>query len=369
MNYIRNFLAAIIFLCLKYLFQFRSDSHSKSNKVLILNLGLLGDVVMSTILFANEKAFEKKLEITYLVNELYKDIFRNYDGKIKILYIDKTKYSSSIRYRIKYLNDLYSKYYCKVLNLNFYRLSIDDEITLIAGLNGQTYSFENYPSLFRLFYSIFDKSYTQIISINKKSFVENYATCLNLILPKNTKIDLRTTLSKSSEGCLERYDLTSGNYFVISPFSTSSIKNWEIEKYFTVSKILSQKLNMLSVIVGDKNKLLSTHDNCINLLGKTNLGEVSCIIEHSKFFIGNDSGLLHVAIAYKKKTYGIIGGGVHEIVYPYSKFDNTNYLYSNCEFLGCRWECKFDYTHCLANINEKEIIDLIVDSEKYILDS
>ena len=120
---------------------------------------------------------------------------------------------------------------------------------------------------------------------------------------------------------------------------------------------------MTAVFVGDKNFEIKLQKNCINLTGKTNLNEVCCLIENSRFFIGNDSGLLHVSIALNIKTYGVIGGGVYGTVYPYSQLDKTIYFYSICDYHGCNWECKFERRYCLWDIEKEIIINKIVSAE------
>lgn len=69
------------------------------------------------------------------------------------------------------------------------------------------------------------------------------------------------------------------------------------------------------VILGDKipNGHLSEYlkssnnPNLINTIGMTTIGQSAALIKQSDIFIGNDSGLLHIAVALKKRCIGIFG--------------------------------------------------------------
>ena len=66
------------------------------------------------------------------------------------------------------------------------------------------------------------------------------------------------------------------------------------------------------ILLGDNTELYlnekintSTHPNIISLIGKTTLSEVMEIIYCAQFYIGLDSGLMHIAVALNKPTFTI----------------------------------------------------------------
>lgn len=108
------------------------------------------------------------------------------------------------------------------------------------------------------------------------------------------------------------------NYIVIQVSSANDkapYKNFAIEKWLQLFKHLqttSPKTTL--VLLGDDTELYlnekinaSNHPNIISLIGKTTLNDAVDIIYHSQFYIGLDSGLMHIAAALNKPTFTIWG--------------------------------------------------------------
>jgi len=103
-------------------------------------------------------------------------------------------------------------------------------------------------------------------------------------------------------------------YIVVQASSANNnapFKNWPFENWLQLFKHLS---NRNIVLLGDNtethlNNSINSKEypNVISLIGKTNLNEVMEIIYHSKFYIGLDSGLMHIAVALNKPTFTIWG--------------------------------------------------------------
>lgn len=92
-------------------------------------------------------------------------------------------------------------------------------------------------------------------------------------------------------------------------------KNWPLENWIKLFTHIHEVLPQISlVILGDETELplneklnFNKNKNIISLIGKTNLNGVMEIIYHSKFYIGLDSGLMHMAMALNKPTFTIWG--------------------------------------------------------------
>ena len=104
---------------------------------------------------------------------------------------------------------------------------------------------------------------------------------------------------------------------MISPSANWIGKIWPIERF----ELLIRKLKKLKefkkaifIIVGskdDENNILKLFDdkslNLFNLVGKTNLAEIFLIMKKIDLFIGNDSGLMHLAALANSPTIGLFG--------------------------------------------------------------
>ena len=55
-------------------------------------------------------------------------------------------------------------------------------------------------------------------------------------------------------------------------------------------------------------------DHVISAIGKTTLGETAALIRRARLFVGNDSGLLHVAMAFRVPAVALFGATRPELV-------------------------------------------------------
>lgn len=366
MRYINNILAICSYSILRLSFRLISRNYPKNkNNILFVNLGLLGDVIMSTILFVNENIINYEYDLTIITNEKYKELFSAYNGKINIVYINKEKYRKSFYYRLEMLNYLSKKNFDKVFNLSFGRLAIDDEISLVAGLNGETLAFAHNENLKRIFLSVFDNSYNMILTRNNSSDIKNFARLIPMISKEQNKIVFKTSIFSNNNALNENFNMRKNSYFVVAPFASQAIKNWPIKNYLEIIEKLNSELNLICVLVAENKYLkINSSKRIVNLMGKTSLADVITIINKSKFFIGNDSGLLHLAIAMEIPAFGIVGGGAFGRIYPYSEYDKTAYFYSKRDCFNCDWICKYDKPYCLEDIDKNLILENIVYLEK-----
>lgn len=98
------------------------------------------------------------------------------------------------------------------------------------------------------------------------------------------------------------------------------LKYWPADNYKILIHKILEKYNAAIIIVGDladRNLLGEVDERVINLSGKITLAQTAAFIQKADLFIGNDGGLLHMAVALGKKTLSFFGP-VDPLVYgPY----------------------------------------------------
>lgn len=110
----------------------------------------------------------------------------------------------------------------------------------------------------------------------------------------------------------------SDNYIVLQISSANNkapYKNWPTENWLKLLNYLENKLPRTQlVILGDESEvdlskaIRSLKSNSIvSLIGKTQLSHVMEILFHSRFYIGLDSGLMHMAVALHKPSFTLWG--------------------------------------------------------------
>ena len=127
-------------------------------------------------------------------------------------------------------------------------------------------------------------------------------------------------------------------------------------KKLPVEKIkeLCSKLDHPIILLGGKEdnenaKQIASVDpiKIYNACGKFNLNESADLVKKSKLIITHDTGLMHIAAAFKKKIIAVWGNTVPEFgMYPY--YGNTHIQSSQFEINGlrCRPCSKIGYAKC-----------------------
>ncbi|MFX0210073.1 MAG: glycosyltransferase family 9 protein [Candidatus Hodarchaeota archaeon] len=125
-------------------------------------------------------------------------------------------------------------------------------------------------------------------------------------------------------------------------------RSWSLEKYKQLIEEIVQKYGAKVIILGSheedliartlKDKIANENirTNVINAAGYTTIGQAGAIIASSNLFVGNDSGLLHIAIGYNVPAVGIFGFTASKQVIP-----------SNCNCISVETDlsCRPCYCH------------------------
>ena len=99
------------------------------------------------------------------------------------------------------------------------------------------------------------------------------------------------------------------------------------------------------------------NNNIKNYAGSLALEEALSVIAISSLFIGNDSGLTHIALFLKIPLVAIIGGGKNEIFFPYRTYTKSVFLAHQLDCFKCNWWCKFDQKYCLTELTVENVFD------------
>ena len=107
-----------------------------------------------------------------------------------------------------------------------------------------------------------------------------------------------------AEDRLAGLGLAAGNFMLILPGSGSKAKNWPVENFVSIATMLSPAAMMTQrirplVILGPAESGLEPSFNAagITVLSQLELAEVAALASLSRCFIGNDSGVSHLAAA------------------------------------------------------------------------
>jgi len=150
----------------------------------------------------------------------------------------------------------------------------------------------------------------QNLELLKKAGLVVHITNIHLTLKKEDEIFISNFLNK--------YNINSEKIITIhlSSYYWNNIRSWPLDNFINlIYQIINHFQNLRIIILGSKDEIFIKkqinekikHPKVINIIGQTTLSQMSAIIKYSHLFIGNDSGPLHIARAFKIPSIGIFG--------------------------------------------------------------
>lgn len=148
-------------------------------------------------------------------------------------------------------------------------------------------------------------------------------------------------------------------YMTFCPFTTRPQKHWFDDAWRELAMLLEERFKYPILMLGgpgDKAaaKALAEGSNMINLAGKTSLQAASELIRQSQLLVGVDTGLTHMGHAHQIPTVALFGSTC-----PYLETDNPDgkVIYHDLSCSPCRrspsCEGRFD---CLREITPSEVM-------------
>ncbi len=151
----------------------------------------------------------------------------------------------------------------------------------------------------------------------------------------------------------------------IHPGSPISIKRWQPERFAELADwlIVQKQAQILFVGVPDEIQIVTQiqdlmKNNSTNIVGKTTIPQLASILKNSRMFIGNDSGPMHLAAAVGTPTVGLYGPGDPTRFGPVG--EKCDVIQKKYDCPPCKGDsCKFGEEGCMAKIQVKDVIETI----------
>lgn len=157
------------------------------------------------------------------------------------------------------------------------------------------------------------------------------------------------------------------DYIVIAPEAGLDIKVWPKSKIINLISLIlkSHKLSHLKIVILGKNKeFLLQGEKIIDLRGNTTLHEAIGIVKKSKFFIGFDSGLSHVAGLSAVQSIIIFNGSTSSEKWsPINVKNNVSLFQPDILCSPCylpSWSRCHNDRMCSKIINENQILEALI---------
>lgn len=164
-----------------------------------------------------------------------------------------------------------------------------------------------------------------------------------------------------------------GKLIAIAPSAHWNTKRWLPEKFAETADALAKKYNAQTVVLGapeDENLAVEVcsmmRTPALNLAGKLSIRGTSAVMELCFLFIGNDTGLMHIASALKLPGAAIFGPTTRHLGYfPY----RSRLTVVEKEGLSCRpctkqgnKKCPKGHFRCMKEISVEEVVNAAAKS-------
>jgi heptosyltransferase-2 len=302
----------------------------KTGKFLIIRFSSIGDIVLTTPLIRNLRKKYPQATIHYLTKKKFATLVESNPYLDKVIFLE-----DDLNHMI---GQIKSERYDHIIDLhhNLRTMRIKSALPTVA-----FHSF-NKLNIEKWVYTNF-----KIKVMPQKHIVDRYMATVENLGVRNDGLGLDYYIPKQEE--IKEGDIPFSHrhgYVAIAIGAAHNTKKLPVEKL----QNLVEKINYPIILLGGKEdfangeKIAEADDVKIyNACGKFSLNESADIVRNSKLVISHDTGLMHIAAAFKKNTLSVWGNTVPSFgMVPYQ----TQYEVFQVNKLWCRPCSKTGFAKC-----------------------
>jgi ADP-heptose:LPS heptosyltransferase len=322
-------------------------------KFLIIRFSSIGDIVLTTPVIRCLKKQVADAEVHFLVKDKFRSVVEHnpYIDKLHVLAhswelmmeelkIEEYDYIIDLHHNVKTLrvkNELKKK------SFSFYKLNIEKYI---------------YTSL-------------KINILPKAHIVDRYMKTVESFAVKNDGAGLDYFISEHDE--TKKSDIPTSHhagYIACVIGAAHNTKKWPVNKW----KEFATKINHPIILLGgDEDRATGEEIASVdkvkvyNACGKFSINESADLVKKSKLVITHDTGLMHIAAAYKKPIISLWGNTVPSFgMFPYygdrpvqNAFQQVNKLWCRpCSKIGYN-KCPLGHFKCMNKIEPDSLLETV----------
>jgi len=323
-------------------------------KFLIIRFSSIGDIVLTTPVVRNLKQQVENCEIHYITKPQFKSILESnpYIDQVHVL-------KRSEKETIKELKLMHFDY---IIDLH---------------RNIRTAKFKNRLRIISFSFEKLNKEKWLLVNFKKNKMpnihiVDRYMDTLKVFDVKNDEKGLDYFIPEKDEVNLSDISENLDKGFVgVVVGAFHNTKKLTKEKIISICKQLDKPILLIG---GPDNKdeaeeiKIAVGNNIYNTCGNYNINQSASIVKQANIILTPDTGLMHIASAFKKKIISVWGNTVPEFgMYPYLPNPDSEII--EIKGLKCRPCSKIGFTKCpkkhfkcMNDLDENYITDKINSS-------
>lgn len=299
-------------------------------KILVIRFSSIGDIVLTTPILRCIKSQHPEWQVHYLTKKNFAALVESNPNVDKVFAMD-----GEIDELIPALKD---ENYDHVVDLhnNLRTLRLKQKLkrpaTAFPKLNYQKFLFTTFKINRMPDIHIVDRYFQAVTPLG----IQNDQKGLDFFIPKKDKVQL------ADIGVPAKYIA----FAIGAQFATKRLPEAQIIA-------LIKKIDTTVVLLGGPGdseaaeRIISATPNAISLCGKLNLNQSASVVQQASKVISHDTGLMHIASAFKKPIVSIWGNtSPHLGMYPYMPGLTDQYSIHEVDGLKCRPCSKIGYQKC-----------------------
>ena len=362
-------------------------------RMLIINLEAMGDLVIFTSVLKHYKKRFPNKKIFLLIKDGMgmEEVFRNFVDEV--LAVQYKKFVVNPLYGFQLINKLRRIGFSKVINQDFSVPEIMGKIIAVSvgakeiiGHEGQDMEFQKPHDIqqkkqIKLIREKILKRYTKLIpSVPEDtgiggilvSILQQYVVIYEAATGFKEE-DYATILpgfdsDGQTKAVVRKFGLEPNSYAVLNINCNAPCRTWPAERFAKIAEFLAgEGFNV--ALVGSRSEFARVkefQENCgvptKNLAGETSFREMAALVKHCALVVANDTSTIHVAIAMKRPSLGISGGGKFGLSVLYGYKDINIWAYKRIKCYNDNWHCAFSVPYnmpspCVAAVTTEMVLE------------
>jgi ADP-heptose:LPS heptosyltransferase len=353
-----------------------NQKYKNRYKLVIIKIDGIGDYVIA------EKFLQKLAannQPTLLITSHHTETLARNTGFYDVLALNTKKYASDIFYRLKTIRAL-SKIKCDTLAVPIASrfFTVTDSIAQAVKASKKYGIRGNYSNMGKFEAKFGDMVYSELYlsqsdNLHEIVLLRNFYLFItgSLLDTEGPKLmGIAPSVEKNTTS------FSAKTYAVIAPGSSNPKKNWALTSFKQIADYLYEQ-EFKIVFIGSSEERQTAIDIGRDIpsgmveiaCGITNLKESTDIIRNSRIFIGNDSAMMHVAVALGIDTVCIGGGGHWGRFIPYPAEATTagpKVITKKMNCFNCNWICSIDHPDneaypCISRVSVDSVKTAVSD--------
>ncbi len=298
---------------------------NQNAKLCLLRLSAIGDVCHAVALITRIQRHRPDIQITWIIGKIEYQLVKNLPN-IRFIVFDKSKGKQAFK-------DLKSELNNERFDALF-AMQVALRANLIARLINapKKFGFDWHRSK-ELHWLFTNKRVAPHPHCHVLDGFMDFADAVNI--PKLTQVEWDfVTEDKANDWAQEQLS-NSHPYIVINPAASKKERNWLPERYAQLADHLNLQ-GFKVVLTGgpspnevELGKAISTsaQHTIINLIGKTSLQQLACVLSKAKLVVAPDTGPAHIAAMMGTKVVGLYAHSNPRRTGPYNNIENAVSVY------------------------------------------